>query len=36
MSKQVEGLEILDSPPLTDELEVAKEHLDIYGMALIK
>ena len=33
---QITDLKTLDYPPLTDDLEEAKSHLDKYGMALIK
>ena len=33
---QITELETLDYPPLTEDLEEAKAHLDKYGMALIK
>ena len=36
MNTQLKDLTIMDYPPLTDDLKEAKEHLDLYGMALIK
>ena len=36
MNTQVKDLPVMDYPPLTEDLEEAKEHLDLYGMALIK
>ena len=36
MNTLVKDLPIMDYPPLTEDLEEAKEHLDLYGMALIK
>ena len=36
MTIQLKDLEVMDYPPLTEDLEQAKEHLDLYGMALIK
>ena len=33
---QITDLKTLDYPPLTNDLEEAKSHLDKYGMALIK
>ena len=36
MNTQLKDLTIMDYPPLTDDLNEAKEHLDLYGMALIK
>ena len=36
MNIQVKDLEVIDYPPLTEDLEEAKEHLDLYGMALVK
>ena len=35
-SVDLENLKKLDYPPLTEDLEEAKEHLDIYGLALVK
>ena len=36
MTIQLKDLEVMDYPPLTEDLDQAKEHLDLYGMALIK
>ena len=36
MNTQVKDLPIMDYPPLTEDLEVATEHLALYGMALLK
>ena len=36
MNNQIKDLEVLDYPPLTEDLGEAKEHLDLYGMALVK
>ena len=33
---EIADLETLDYPPLTDDLDEAKAHLDKYGMALIE
>jgi hypothetical protein len=33
---EIKSLVPLDYPPLTDDLELAKQHLDQYGIALIK
>ena len=35
MNTKVQDLPVMDYPPLTEDLEEAKEHLDLYGMALI-
>ena len=36
MNTQLKDLTAMEYPPLTDDLNEAKEHLDLYGMALIK
>ncbi|GIS32469.1 MAG: hypothetical protein Ct9H90mP4_03830 [Gammaproteobacteria bacterium] len=35
-SVDLENLKKLDYPPLTQDLDEAKEHLDLYGLALIE
>ena len=35
MNTQIKDLEVMDYPSLTEDLEEAKVHLDLYGMALI-